>query len=341
MTKLKDTPPGMTDLGRKYRRMEQGFKEYRVFLTAVELGLFDRLMTQISAEDLAEQAGIHAGMTGKLLDVLTALGFIVKTAAGYCNTKETTAFLTREGAFFSSGSVSYLKENSRKFSGLTDRLTLGPEQKRKKSHTYKPDTIRTMANTCLLGRLQEIVGIVTALPGFETARRMMDIGGAHGLFAIAMCQENPRLSAVVFDQPPVTDITNEYIAAYHMQDRVTTMAGDHGTDRFSAGFDLIFESFTFFGDKPKLAGYFARIHDALNRGGLLISVRSVLEDNRQGPLPALLWALSGAMESEEEKHHTRSALFSILEETGFSGMQLVGDSPSLAGDYQIITARKP
>ena len=39
MTKLKDTPPGMTDLGRKYRRMEQGFKEYRVFLTAVELGL--------------------------------------------------------------------------------------------------------------------------------------------------------------------------------------------------------------------------------------------------------------------------------------------------------------
>ncbi len=41
-----------------------------------------------------------------------------------------------------------------------------------------------MANTCLLGRLQEIVGIVTALPGFETARRMMDIGGAHGLFAI-------------------------------------------------------------------------------------------------------------------------------------------------------------
>ncbi len=341
MTKLKDTPPQMTDLGRKYWRLEQGFKEYRVFLTAVELGLFDRLNEPVSAGYLAEQMEIHAGMTGKLLDVLTASGFVVKTAAGYCNTKETTAFLTRGGAFFSTGSIAYLKQNYRRFSGLTQRLTKGPEPKEKKPHTYKPETIRAMAKTCLLGRLQEIVGIIADLPGFETARRMMDIGGAHGLFAIAMCQENPGLSAVVFDQPCVTEITTEYIAAHHMQGRVTTMAGDHGTDRFGRGFDLIFESFTFFGDTPKLAGYFGRIHDALNPGGLLVSVRSVLEDNRQGPLPTLLWALGGAMAGEEEKHHTRSALFTILKEAGFSGMQRIGKSPSPEGDYQMITARKP
>jgi predicted O-methyltransferase YrrM len=314
---------------------------YRVFLTAVELNLFGLLTAPQSARQLSERAGTHALLTQKLLDVLVAMDFVVKTHEGYCNTEETTAFLTDGGAYFSAGSVDYLKGNYELFDALTDRITQGPKKVEKKKHTYKPETIRMMANTCLLGRLQEIIGIVTGLPRFNEARRLLDIGGAHGLFAIALCQEHPQLSAVVFDQPGVTDITSEYIIAHRMQNRICTITGDHGVDRFGDGFDLVFESFTFFGNKARLADYFARIHHALAPGGLLVSVRSVLEDDRQGPASALLWDLKNALNGGEEIYHTRSELFSILGEVGFSGIHFAGDQQRSPGDYQIIAAGKP
>ena len=341
MTHLKDMPPPMADLGQRYRRMGQRVREYQVFSAAVELGLFDYLVTPCSPKQLAKLAGTHAGLTEKLLNVLCALGFLVKTGPEYCNTRETTAFLTRDGMVFSDGSFAWIEENNRKFSGLADYLTRGPEPREKKSYTYKPATIRTMAQTCLLGRLQEIVGTVTSLPGFDRARRMMDLGGAHGLFAVAMCQENPDLSAVVFDQPSVTPVTAEYIAAHNMQDRMTTMEGDHTADAFGRGFDLIFESFTFFGSKAGLTDYFTRIREALAPGGLVVSVRSVLDDDRQGPLPQLLWDLADALDGGEDNHHTRAELFDVLEEAGFTEMQLAEPSQPAAGDYRMITARKP
>lgn len=340
MTHLKNMIPPMKDLGRKYRHMERGFMEYRVFLTAVELKLFGRLTSPVSAAELSRHAGTHAGLTQKLLDVLVALGFVVKIPGGYCNTEETTAFLADGGAYFSAGSVDYLQGNYCMFTELTDRITQGPKTVEKEKHTYKPETIRMMANTCLLGELQEIVGIVAALPGFDEARRLLDIGGAHGLFAIALCQENPNLSAVVFDQPGVTDVTSEYIAAYGMNNRITTVTGDHGVDGFGEGFDLVFESFTFFGNKTRLADYFTRIHGALAPGGLLVSVRSVLDDNRQGPVSALLWDLKNALNGGEEMYHTATEVFSILGEVGFSGIQFADDSKQSSRDYPVIAARK-
>ena len=340
MTHLKNCLPLIKDLGREYRNMERRFMQYRVFLTAVELNLFGLLTAPQSALQLSERAGTHAGLTQKLLDVLAAMGFLVKTHEGYCNTEETTAFLTDGGAYFSAVSVDYLKGNYELFDELTDRVTQGPKTVEKKKHTFKPETIRMMANTCLLGRLQEIVSIVAGLPRFNETRCLLDIGGAHGLFSIALCQENQQLSAVVFDQPGVTDITSEYIIAHRMQNRICTINGDHGVDSFGDGFDIVFESFTFFGNKTRLADYFARIHHALAPGGLLVSVRSVLDDNRQGPLSPLLWDLKNALNDGEPMYYTASEIFSILEEVGFSAVQFVDDSQRAKRDYRIVVARK-
>ena len=73
MTHLKDVPPAMADLGRRYRRMGQRVREYQVFFATMELELFDYLVTPCSPGQLAELAGTHAGLTEKLLNVLCAL----------------------------------------------------------------------------------------------------------------------------------------------------------------------------------------------------------------------------------------------------------------------------
>lgn len=335
MRQLKEHLPLVKDPGQESCFTTRRFMQYRVFLTAVELNLFDLLTTPQPTAMLANLAGTHIGMTQKLLDALETLGFVIKTHEGYCNTEETTALFTGGGDYFSSVSLDYLMGNDQPFTDLNDRIPNCPKLVEKKEHTYKPEMIHKMANTSVLTRLQEIVSIVAALPGFKNARRLLDIGGARGLFAIGLCQEHPHLSAVVFDQPGATDTTAEYIAAYSMQNRITTTVGNHGVDRFGHGFDIVFESFVAFGNQTQLVNYFTRIHDALAPGGLLVSLRSRLDHNRQGTVAEMLWDLEDAVDGHQAKVHTASELYSILGEVGLSAVQW-----RTTKNYQIVATQK-
>jgi len=335
MRQLKAHLPLMKDPGQESCLTTRRFMQYRVFLTAVELNLFDLLTTPQPTALLANRAGTHAGMTQKLLDALERLGFVIKTHEGYCNTEETTALFTGGGDYFSSVSLDYLMGNDQPFTDLNDRIPNSPKLVEKKEHTYKPEMIYRMANTAVLARLHEIVSIVAALPGFNNARRLLDISGARGLFAIGMCQEHPHLSAVVFDQPRATDTTAEYIGAYGMQNRITTTVGNHGVDRFGHGFDIVFESFVSFDNQNQLVNYFARIHDALALGGLLVSVRSRRDHNRQGPVAEMLWDLKNTVDGHETMGHTASELYSILGEVGLCAVQW-----RTTKNYQIVATQK-
>ena len=335
MRQLKENLPLMKDPGRESRINTRCYMQYRVFLTAVELNLFDLLTTPQPVTLLANRAGTHVGMTQKLLDALETLGFVIKTHEGYCNTEETTALFTGSGDYFTSDTLDYLMGNPQAFSRVNDRIPHSPKLVENKEHAYKPEMIYKMANTSVLARLQEIVSIVAALPRFNNARRLLDIGGARGLFAIGMCQVHPHLSAVVFDQPRATDMTAEYIAAFGMQNRITTTAGNHGVDRFGHGFDIVFESFVSFDNKSHLVEYYSRIHDALAPGGLLVSVRSRLDHNRQGPVAEMLWDLKNAVDGHEIMVHTASELYSILGEVGLSAVQW-----RTTKNYQMVATQK-
>jgi hypothetical protein len=74
----------------------------------------------------------------------------------------------------------------------------------KHEHKYDRESIDWIARGTMLGRLQATLKIVSKLPEFLNAKRLIDLGGGHGLFGIGFAQENPQLEVVVFDQPGVT-----------------------------------------------------------------------------------------------------------------------------------------
>jgi SAM-dependent methyltransferase len=106
-------------------------------------------------------------------------------------------------------------------------------------------------------------------------------------------------------------------------------------DRFGHGFDIVFESFVSFDNQTQLVNYFARIHDALAPGGLLVSLRSRLDHNRQGPVAEMLWDLEDAVDGHQAKAHTASELYSILGEVGLSAVQW-----RTTKNYQIVVTQK-
>jgi predicted O-methyltransferase YrrM len=58
------------------------------------------------------------------------------------------------------------------------------------------------------------------------ARRMLDIGGAHGFYSVALCRKYSNLTAIILDLPEAIAQAAPILAAEGMGDRVTHLAGD-------------------------------------------------------------------------------------------------------------------
>ena len=67
----------------------------------------------------------------------------------------------------------------------------------------------------------EIVGKLKVPPA---ARQVIDIGGGHAMYSVALCQRYPRLRSTVIDSPEALKVAEETVAAANLGDRITLLA---------------------------------------------------------------------------------------------------------------------
>jgi cyclopropane fatty-acyl-phospholipid synthase-like methyltransferase len=104
------------------------------------------------------------------------------------------------------------------------------------------------------------------------ARRMLDIGGAHGFYAVGFCRKYPQLSATILDLSEAIEHAAPILAAEGMGDRIQHRAGDALVDDLGEdAYDIILISnlVHHFSDRQnrELAARAAR---ALVPGGMLV-----------------------------------------------------------------------
>jgi hypothetical protein len=72
---------------------------------------------------------------------------------------------------------------------------------------------------------------------FGGYRRMLDVGGNSGEFALQLCRATPALTATVFDLPLVCDIGQERLLAEPEHSRIGFVKGDARADPLPGGYD--------------------------------------------------------------------------------------------------------
>jgi hypothetical protein len=70
------------------------------------------------------------------------------------------------------------------------------------------------------------------------ARRVLDIGGGPGTFAIDLCRERPELQITVADLPGPAARGRERVREAGLEDRITYVEGDATTTDIGSGFDV-------------------------------------------------------------------------------------------------------
>jgi predicted O-methyltransferase YrrM len=104
-----------------------------------------------------------------------------------------------------------------------------------------------------------------------TARRLLDVGGGHGLHAINFCSRYPDLSATILDWPQTRKVAEANIAAAGMDKRVSFREGDFWTDDLGSGYDvaLLFNIIHMYLPDKNIE-LLRKVGGALNPGGVIV-----------------------------------------------------------------------
>lgn len=298
----------------------QGFARIAALIAASKYHFFDHLTTPRTPGELASLTKGRAGIIESVLPVLEEMGLVTSSEGMFSATPLSRIFL---GASSPYRQGAYLDKTWRHINDLWLQL---PGILEKGPVSYSPDlffrelSLPAMAENALCGRLQRIVREIVSLHQFPSFRRMVDLGGGHGLYAIALTASNPLLHAWVFDMPHVIPLANQYIQRYHAS-RVHTLEGNFFVNDFGREYDLVFSSSN---PSGKQVGMIHRIADSLNPGGVFVNVQSMGKESIDiyQSLELQLWKIEG--EKKDTQSYTKEQPFltheyrDALSDAGFS-----------------------
>ena len=148
-------------------------------------------------------------------------------------------------------------------------------------------------------------------------RKMLDIGGNSGEFALRICKRYKELQAVVFDLPLVCMIGRQHLQPEPEADRISFVTGNALTDALPGGFDLVtFKSMLHDWPEKEAMHFITNASRALVPGGtMLIFERGPIEIEKAelsySMLPMLLFFHSFRSPEIYEMH---------LKELGFQNL---------------------
>lgn len=266
----------------------------------VKLSVFDDLQNPITAESLARLRGYDPSVTQVLLDTLAACGHLHKKDGMYRNMPDTDHFLvTHSPTYYGEILLREYQRNAMSPDTIVERVKTGPNPQSNTddmcNEGFWEGYARSMANWERAGTAQMLASVISDLPDYSSFRTMLDLGGGPGLMSIAVLSKHPSMTGVVFDQPSVVPVTHQFISEYGMNERLITQGGNYLEDSFGSGYDLILCSCTLNFAQHCMGVMVQRIYDALNPGGVFVSLHDGMEEEGTSPRVHVLNMMTSAL----------------------------------------------
>ncbi len=259
---------------------------FHCVLAALRLNVFETLRDgALTAEQTASKLNTDARGTCILLDTLEALGYVRKQNGAYANTGITRKWLLNGGAINFTPFYLYWGAIMEQFMpNLEESIRSGSPPVNVYEWIEDQPEVSRYFQEGMIALAQYIVGdVVRALPVPDGSTRLLDVGGGHGTYSIALCRQHPGLSAVVFDGAQALVTGRRAVEEAGLSQRVTLHEGDFMTDELPGGFDLALVFNIVHGLLPDgNLDLFRKIKRALNPGGRIVILEQI---HGVSPLP--------------------------------------------------------
>ncbi|HET9720858.1 MAG TPA: class I SAM-dependent methyltransferase [Solirubrobacteraceae bacterium] len=195
--------------------------------TAQRLGVFTRLAERPwRSRELAAELGVREQGLRRLLDVLVATGVLRLGRDGrYSMPRRVRTWLDPGSPHYLGDFLADSHHYWEWWGGLEDLVREGRSVELHDRGPDDPYWRSYITGQYQLARLSsDAVARVVALA--PDARSLLDVAGAHGEFAMALCRRHRQLHAMIVDLPGSARIGREIVAAEGMADRVAYVEGD-------------------------------------------------------------------------------------------------------------------
>jgi len=262
---LLEKPAGAEWFEGVLKRTLEGFKDLCLIKAALEMGVFKRLEEPVSLRTLKGEFGLDQRLLYIFLENLVRLGFLKKQGEEYSLSPWGWAFLAPQSPYCQIRRLRHEIDRALRWLDIP-RLLEGVASLCERAPFFG-EIIHVLAEQRLLGELQETLKILHDLEGFRQAKRCLDLGGGHGLFAIAFTMVKEDLEAYVLDLPQVLQQTKAYVDKYGAN-RVHLLPGDFFREELGSDYDLVFSAYNPAG---KRAEVIPKISRCLKQGGTYIN----------------------------------------------------------------------
>jgi precorrin-6B methylase 2 len=330
---LNDPVPPAPALPDDFLQRIHGWREGRILLTALELDLFTAIRDGAPAREIASRLGTDPRATELLLHALAALGVVTKRGDDFRNGPVASRFLCADSPENRRPALLHTAALWHRWSALTECVrTGGPAPRGPRDHADTEAFIAAMhANAA-----QRAPAVLAALE-LADARRALDVGGGSGGYAIALARALPRLRIDVLDLADVLPLTQRYIAAAGLADRIATKAGDLNADDLGAGYDLVLISAICHMNGPAAnADLMRRAARALVPGGRVVVHDHVLEPDRTAPAAGALFAINMLVNTNEGGSYTEAEYAGWMRDAGLVDIE----HARIPGPTGLVVGRK-
>jgi SAM-dependent methyltransferase len=309
------------------------WRESRIVLTAIELDLFTAVGDGAAVAEVARRLKADRRGTDLLLHALAALGLVEKRGETFTNSALAARFLCAGAADDRRGALLHTAALWHRWSGLTDCVRTGEPAAR---GPRDPADTEAFIAAMHSNAAQRAPALIAALD-LTRVRRVLDVGGGSGGYAIALARAVPGLRVEVLDLPDVLPLTARYVTAAGMADRVTTRPGDLNADDLGAGFDLVLISaICHMNSAAQNADLIRRAAKALAPGGRVVVHDHVLEPDRTAPKAGALFAINMLVNTPAGGNYTEAEYFGWMREAGLGEIAHL----RLPGPTALVVGRK-
>ena len=251
-----------------------------------------------------------------LLHALVAMDLLGKEEERFYATSFSAEHLARQSPHYLGHIIMHHHFLVDGWSRLDEAIRYGHPVRKRSSH-----------DTCGLERESFLMGMFNLAsllaPRVATAidlggrRRLLDLAGGPGTYAIHFCRQNPDLTAVIHDLPTTRPFAEQTVARFGLADRIAFAAGDILAEPIGSGFDVVWISHLLHSEGPEACGHIvAKAAEALDMDGLLLIQEFILDDARTAPLHPALFSLNMLLGTREGQAYALGELSGMMTKVG-------------------------
>lgn len=331
-------------------RMMFGFIESQALFVGNELKLFDHLIHHgpSTSMQIAQALDLPVSSLERLLIVATSMQLLEKNNEKFKLRDEWIPFLSRTSLHYCGNKflhywknsykifeylIPAIKENAPQWNKIMDcNTTIDSVYRNSIYHSLESteDFLETMWSSGFIDSLD-----LCKQFSFAGYKKIIDLGGATGSFAIAALQQNPALYAEIIDFEQVEPYAKQKFSEYGLTDRASFYKGDIFQDTLKKG-DIYSIGYVL-SDWPEnyCLALIQKVYDSLPENGLIVILEKFFNEDKSGPYLTAMLNLTMLLEMHGT-HRTVSEYKKWLMNTGFSEFEVVYSS----GEKHMLIAKK-